>query len=144
MTRFLRWFAWSLLLGVLGLALGAPAGPSDAPPAFAPSLAKAVIFATNSVRIGPGVEILSGDILVNTAQPRETLDAGVERSLERGATILPPDALVVADRLQVQRGAVIRGTAVYNQAQGPWPPRSPPCPGAFPCLRRGNFRPFRR
>ncbi len=125
--------------------LGAPlllTGAKGFPPR--PSFSKAAILAAHSVRLGPGVQVLSGDVIVNNGRSNSpTLEPGFECDLEPGVTT-SIGALVVADRLRVKSGAAINGTALFSTAtvDGSIAVSISPVPGGFPIFTANGLPQF--
>jgi VCBS repeat-containing protein len=89
-------------------------GPPAASNALAPGLADAVVLATNSARLKNGVEVSSGDVMVNAASPGPTLHAGYELAIEPQVTTAAASRLS-GDSVRVKSKAVIGGDVSYNQ-----------------------------
>ena len=72
-----------------------------------------VVFATNSIWLKQGSDILSGDVLVNNASPGPMLDSQVELSIGENVTTATDFALK-ANRIKVKQGAVVASDVFYN------------------------------
>lgn len=82
--------------------------------AIAPGLANVVVLATNSARLHNGVDVASGDVVVNAASPGPTLLSGYELAVEPQATTAAGTALK-ADSVRIKARAVVGGSVAYNQ-----------------------------
>lgn len=83
-------------------------------PAVDPTVANTVVFASNSVWLRQGADILSGNVLVNDASPGPVLDAQVELSV--GQNVAAAAGFdVKAHRIKVKQGATVASDVYYNQ-----------------------------
>jgi hypothetical protein len=87
---------------------------SAAGAAVAPDFPQAVVFATNSVHLQQGSEVVSGDVIVNAASPGPTLSS--EKELTVGLGVHTPAGYALkADRIKVKQSAVVGGEVFCNQ-----------------------------
>jgi len=86
----------------------------DLEPVFPPSIANAVVFATNSVWLKQNSDIHSGNVLVNDASSGPFLSSGVELTVGLGSTT-PSGYELKANRIKVKSNGVVNSDVYYNE-----------------------------
>lgn len=82
--------------------------------AIPPDFPRVVVFATNSVWLEQGSEVISGDVIVNAASPGPTLSSQQELTVGLGVHT-PAGYALKADGIKVKQSAVVGGEAFCNE-----------------------------
>lgn len=78
-----------------------------------PGVGRAVLLATHSIQIDQEVVVVSGDLVVNDLAAGPFLGEA-QLALDRGAST-PPGARLIANSIDIDRGAYIGGDVYYNR-----------------------------
>jgi hypothetical protein len=76
---------------------------------------RAVLLATNSIQVDADAVVVSGDLVVND-EPTSPLLGEASLAIDRGV-VTPAGANVIADSIDIDRGATVGGDAYYNRLQ---------------------------